>query len=313
MCSVTNEELVEKIQQGIDVQENMGILYEQNKKLIYKFVFPYSKKIEIEDLMQEAYFGIHQAALRFDINSENKFMSYAQYWIIAKINRYYRNNGRLKRLPDSIIEQISNYYRFVDEHKKMHDEEKPNDAEIIQSLNISQKQLDYIKKIITEDTMVSLQSPTIENSTLENVIADKTILEEQICDDLMQEQLKNDLWNEVDALDNEKQKNVIKMRYKENKSLNDIAIIENVTRERIRQIEENGLKILRQKENIINIGKEFYYNTSMIYSGNYTSFKYNGSVVENMVIKKIRTEKEMWARIQKLEERKKKLLASMMD
>lgn len=85
---MTNEELVEKIQAGIDVEKNMATLYEQNKKFIYKIVKPYSKSIEIEDLMQEAYIGLHQAALKSNVKSEYKFTSYMKFYVLRSASTY---------------------------------------------------------------------------------------------------------------------------------------------------------------------------------------------------------------------------------
>ena len=46
---MTNEELVQMIQEGVNVQENMGILYQQNEGIIRKVVKPLSKYAETED------------------------------------------------------------------------------------------------------------------------------------------------------------------------------------------------------------------------------------------------------------------------
>ena len=58
---MTNEELVALIQAGVDVQENMGQLYQQNRNFIVGIALPYSKSCELDDLMQEAYFGLENA------------------------------------------------------------------------------------------------------------------------------------------------------------------------------------------------------------------------------------------------------------
>ena len=55
---MTNEELVEQIHKGIDVQKNLGILYEQNKGFIYTIVHPFMKYAEPDDLLQEGYIGL---------------------------------------------------------------------------------------------------------------------------------------------------------------------------------------------------------------------------------------------------------------
>lgn len=307
---MTNEELVEKIQNGIDIQENMGLLYEQNKKFIFQIVKPYSKIIEIEDLMQEAYFGLHNAALRFDLKSEYKFLTYARYAILGKVNIYCKNIGKMKRLPSHLLERISKYHKFIVDYEKINNE-KPNDDEIIQYLQIDKKQYRNLKKYIVEDNINSLNAPIGEDSTLENVIADEHIIEEEICDNILHEQLKKELWDEVDKLPNRTSR-IIKSRYAKNLKLEDCASKENITRERIRQLEHNGLKVLRQNENVKKIANEYFYNTSLGYKGNLASFKNNNaSVVEMMVIKKIEKEKDMLKRIEQMEEKRKKLLASL--
>lgn len=58
---LTNEERVELIQNGIDTVDNMQLLYEQNKWFIYKIVKKLTMFSDIEDLMQESYFGLDQA------------------------------------------------------------------------------------------------------------------------------------------------------------------------------------------------------------------------------------------------------------
>lgn len=307
---MTNEELVEKIQNGIDVQENMGILYEQNKPIIFKIVKPYSKIIDIEDLMQEAYFGLHNAALKFDLKSEYKFLTYARYAILGKINIYCKNNGKIKRLPAHLLEQISKYYKFIKDYENNNDE-KPSDDEVIQYLQINKKQLKNLKRYIVEDNVNSLNEPIGEDYTLENTIADKHIIEEEICDNILHEQLKEELWNEVDKLP-DRTSRIIKSRYVKNLKLEDCASKENITRERIRQLEHDGLKILSKNENVKKIANEYFYNTSLGYKGNLASFKNNNaSVVEMMVIKKIEKENDILKRIEQMEERRKKLLNSL--
>ena len=58
---MTNEELVRLIQEGVDIQENMGILYKQNEGFIRTTCNPFSERAELDDLMQEAYFALVDA------------------------------------------------------------------------------------------------------------------------------------------------------------------------------------------------------------------------------------------------------------
>lgn len=114
---MTNEELVALIQAGDHVQDNMGQLYQQNRKFIAKLVYPFSKVCEMEDLMQEAYFGLEKAVYRYDPTTGFKFLTYAESWIRQSVQRYFQNNGNLKRMPIHVLEQISQYQKFRSDFK----------------------------------------------------------------------------------------------------------------------------------------------------------------------------------------------------
>lgn len=63
---MTNEELVDLIQAGDHVQDNMGLLYQQNRRFITGIALPFSSSVELDDLMQEAYFGLEKAVSKYD-------------------------------------------------------------------------------------------------------------------------------------------------------------------------------------------------------------------------------------------------------
>lgn len=55
---MTNEQIVTEIRNGYSVTDNMQLLYESNLPLIKRFLKPYTAYEPIEDLLQEAYFGL---------------------------------------------------------------------------------------------------------------------------------------------------------------------------------------------------------------------------------------------------------------
>ena len=79
---MTNEELVEQIQAGINVRSNLEILYEQNKPFIYSVIKPFMKYAEPDDLFQEAYLGLHDAVYAYE-PGDSKFITYLP-WKIRK-------------------------------------------------------------------------------------------------------------------------------------------------------------------------------------------------------------------------------------
>lgn len=295
---MTNEELVEKIQAGIDVEKNMATLYEQNKKFIYKIVKPYSKSIEIEDLMQEAYIGLHQAALKSNVKSEYKFTSYMKFYVLRSASTYSKKNGRTKRLPVNVIKRISKYYKFIKEYKEINNK-KPTEDEIIKYLEITKKQFELLKRYMIEEHAISLQIGIDDEIILENVVADEHMVEEEVCEDIWKKQLKKELWKEVDKLP-EKMTLILKSMYLEKKSLRRFAEENNMPKSTVIYTHMKALQILKEKENLKALANE-YYNTSLAYNGNFTAFKNNcESVIETLVIRKINKEQGILKRIESI-------------
>ena len=85
---MTNEQIVQQIQNGSDVTDNMRMLYEQNLPLIRKIVKPYTTYEDMEDLLQEAYFGLLQAVQHYKMGENTLFMTYALYTKMWLCNSY---------------------------------------------------------------------------------------------------------------------------------------------------------------------------------------------------------------------------------
>ena len=88
------------------------MLYQQNRRFIAGIALPFSNSSDLEDLMQEAYFGLERAVSKYDASLGYKFLTYAENWIRQSLQRYCQNNGNLKRMPIHVLEQISQYQKF---------------------------------------------------------------------------------------------------------------------------------------------------------------------------------------------------------
>lgn len=96
---MSNEELVKEIQSGINPQENMAQLYFQNIGLLRNICLKFAHNEEMEDLLQEAFFGLYEAVNHYESGSDVLFMTYAPYWIRQRLRAYTINNGHLIRIP----------------------------------------------------------------------------------------------------------------------------------------------------------------------------------------------------------------------
>lgn len=289
---MTNEELVEQVQAGIDPAHNMEQLYLQNRKFIYQVAKKYSSKAEIDDLLQEGYMGLYEAVKRYQIDKGTKFLSYATYWIENIIKRYVDNNGCSKRIPVFMQERISAYKKYI---AVCHSAGKdPTEAEICKALEITEKQLADLRRVLREMDSVSLEDYIggADGMTFEETIADPVNFEEETIERLAEEHFEKIIWKIVDELGDIKSK-VISGQYRYSKSLEKLADELHLSRGRIQQIRNSALRILSQKEQIQEAASFYGCDYSKGYKSGYSSFKYHGSSVENIALRRIEQEEKI--------------------
>ena len=136
--AMTNEQLVICIQAGEEVADHMAQLWQQNQGIIGKLAEKYSHLAEEEDLKQEGYFGLWEAARRYTPKEGAKIITYASHWIRQKMVRFIHNTGTV-RIPVHENERLMQYNKlcnaFLAKLNKM-----PAVHEISRNLGISIKQ-----------------------------------------------------------------------------------------------------------------------------------------------------------------------------
>lgn len=96
---MSNEQLVLRIKAGENVADNMLQLWQQNKKFISSIAKKYAAYEEIEDLIQQGYFGMSNAVNGYDPESGVSFLYYASFWIRQALHRYVEECGKVVRIP----------------------------------------------------------------------------------------------------------------------------------------------------------------------------------------------------------------------
>lgn len=242
---MTNEQLVLRIQAGENEAENMLELWQQNKGFIYKMAIKYKGYAEIEDLLQESYFGLHEAVQHYDSTMKVPFVNYAAFWIRQTVGRYIKGNGCV-RIP----EHVQNLQRKI---KKMESQwlsqfgRKPTEWEICRYLGIDLESLKQARKDAKMSKIGSLNVPVGEDgdATLYELVPGNNDMDE-VLEQVQQEQLQTVIWSVVDSLP-DKQPDIIRMRYQDNKTLQAVGDSMGLTRERVRQIENKAFRTLRNK------------------------------------------------------------------
>ena len=247
-----NEILCHLIQEGN--KQAIQDLCVKNRKLVDKYVIKFQKahpnRLDFEDLEQVGFIGLIKAAKKFDLKKDVAFSTYAVWWIRQSISREIMDNGYPIRIPVHMMEKIAKV-SVMDSKFAM--EGVPLEQRIIEiskELEITQ---DKVKEcIILKNNYLnydSLNSPVGEDeeSELGEFISYEDT--ESVEDTVIRYALSDKLSEILDGL-KEKERKIIKMRFGfvdgRIMTLEEVGKEFNVTRERIRQIEEKVLNKLRK-------------------------------------------------------------------
>ena len=285
---ISNEELVARIRAGQDIKTHMQQLYNENLPLIRKFIKPFLPYEEEADLLQQAYFGLHRATQMFESSENVRFMTYSKFWIQQEVRRYLENNGSLIRIPSHKKQQGIQYKRFLQEYEREYGR-PPSDLEAAEDLGVSLDELTKIK--ISIQGVSSLDMPlktgkADDEISLGDTIADRSNLEDDVVDEIFEEQRKATVWRIVEDYTDAQQEKVIRLYFKENKTLSEIAAETGVSLERIRQIKASGLRQLRRGKALRELEQKCEILESSVYRTGFNSFKQYGSSVEKIAIRR---------------------------
>lgn len=274
---MTNEELVEQIQNGVNVKENMGLLYEQNIGFITKIVHPFSAYAEEEDLMQEAYIGLHKAVEGFDASKGFLFLTYAPHQIRQQCRIYLNNYARTNRIPVHMLEKMREYKKLFAEYNGNLTEEI-----VMDKMGLSKEQYDFMMQTIHQESVISIdtqiQTDADDNLTIGDYLADSVDIE----GDAVENDCKNRIWCIVDDILNDKQKDVITSYFLNQQTYSAIGETMGCSRERIRQIKNKALSILKEIKELQDLAEFWGYDSMMAYTGK--------NSVEYLVLKKLEYE-----------------------
>lgn len=284
---MTNEQLVELLQMGIDTKSNMEALYMQNRGMITRICRQYTDIEPLEDLQQTAYIGLVEAVRHYDGGKGFKFVTYAAHWIKQSIRQYLTESG-LVRIPPNMKALIFRYKRFLSAYEADRAGLLPKDEKIRHELHITGKQLTNIKKYAFSGRIESLDRPLNEEAgenTVLDYIESPEDVTESIISDIYRRQMREDVQEAMNIALTETEQDTIKAYFWHGATLERIARQKNVTIERVRQ----QLAKAERKLSKGNAGKiliEYAKIEGMRYRGGFSFFKNYGSIIEYEIVRR---------------------------
>ena len=236
------------------------ILIRRNLRLVVNNAKKYKNRgLSFIDLISEGNSGLIKAVEKYEWNKGFKFSTYATWWVRQAITRAVADQARTIRVPVHMVETIN---KIIKIQRELHQEKgkAPSDEEIAQiaGSDFTAEKVRYIRKINIDP--ISLDKPIgkEEDSSFSDFVKDEDSINP--IDFSSHEEMSNILIETIDrVIVDERDKEIIKRRYgigydKNGKKIRDASLEElaemfDVSKERIRQIEAKTIRTLRKPQN----------------------------------------------------------------
>lgn len=243
LSNLTQGELAVLAQKGD--QAARTLLVELNTRFVAGIARQYQGQgMDLDDLMQEGFIGLLKAMERFDPKMGTKFLTYASWWIKQAILQCLSEHNRHIRLPAnrvSILEQVKKTHSNLSQSLQR----EPSEREILDCMNIDATDV-YAQHSVSYHSSLSAADNTPILEVLENKEAQAPDAA------LMKESFKHDIEELLLHLE-ERERTIIKMLYgigyERAYTLEEIGETQDLTRERVRQIKQKALRVLRRLDN----------------------------------------------------------------
>ena len=232
-CAGGDEDAIRRM-----VNSNLGLVVSVAKEYA-------GRGVPLLDLIQEGSIGLLTAARKFDYTLDFRFSTYATKWIRQGVTRYLANHGQMIRVPAHTAERIRKVLQ-AKQSLQQELETDPSVAQIAQRCGFTEERVRQLLRLNPETC--SLDAPTGDNAdgTLGILLEDLSASEPQ--EKLVRKELEATLNTLLGNL-NDRQQQVLRLHFGmadgEAHSLEEIGKMLGISKERVRQIEQQAMEKLQ--------------------------------------------------------------------
>jgi RNA polymerase primary sigma factor len=221
-----------------------------NLRLVVKIAQDYSNiGLSLLDLINEGNMGLMKAVERFDPSKGGKLSTYASWWIKQSIKRALANQSKTIRLPVHMVDRVTQIRRTTQQLSENLGRE-PTDDELAEEMKIPVARITHLKSVSKKPA--SLDSPINDEdgSSLGDVVPDAKSISP--LENLQSKSLVGDVEKVLASLE-PREADIIRLRFglegRDPKTLEEVGEQIGITRERVRQLQEQAIRQLRKNMN----------------------------------------------------------------